>query len=244
MLLSKGPSRCKNLLLLLVFAFVLLLCWPTTYTVSRLVSSHVYDLNYPSIFRSQFRVYVLTHACGRFTPNIASTFDSVVLVPDGTGRAECATLNQTQLVTAPRTDGSADEMYRHKYLQVLEDCQNGDKMKCLILEDDVVLLHDLTRTRQVLVENTMALFNNEDSAYDCTKRGFGWLRTTPTGNGSQCRIFSKPSTACMIQCLSEDGSAQLDYGLKRCQVKCRLTQKRFLLAVHGGLKGTIDRGQG
>ncbi|KAF2422857.1 hypothetical protein EJ08DRAFT_701471 [Tothia fuscella] len=138
-------------------------------------------------------------------------------------------------------DRSPDDAYRAKYSQVLNHCYHGDKMKCLILEDDIVFLHNPERTRDVLVENTITMFNTEDSAYDCTKRGFGWLPSTHTGDGSQCRIFSKPPASCLSQCLEEENAAQLDFGLKACQSHCGLTQKRFLLAVHSGLSSTMDR---
>ena len=115
-------------------------------------------------------------------------------------------------------------------------------MKCLLLEDDVVLLHDLSRTREILVQNTLTLFNRETVAYDCTKRGFGWLRSTHTGMGSQCQIFSKDSTTCVSECLGTDAmGVRVDTGLKVCQVKCGLVQKRFLLVVYGGLRSTMER---
>lgn len=213
--------------------------------VLRLVSSHSFDLSYTSIFRAQFQVYILTYTCGRFTADIASTFESVVLVPDFFDSPDCAALNQTQLHLHIKQNGSKDDIFRDKYVQVLDHCTREQKMKCLILEDDIVLLHDLKRTREVLVENTLTLFNHEENAYDCTKRGFGWLPSTQTGMGSQCRIFSKASAPCMSRCLREDDVAlheQLDYGLRDCQSKCGLTQKRFLLAVHSGLNSTMERG--
>jgi hypothetical protein len=209
--------------------------------VHRLVSSHTFDIAYPSIFRAQFQVYILTHSCGRFTPDIASAFESVVLVPDVVDSPRCAALNQTQLHLDIKRDIRKDDIFLDKYVQVLQHCQRGQKMKCLILEDDVVLLHDLARTREILVENTLTLFNWESDAYDCTKRGFGWLPSTHTGNGSQCRIFSKPSTECMIECLRDGNHEQLDFALADCQAKCGLTQKRFLLAVHSGLSSTMER---
>lgn len=113
-------------------------------------------------------------------------------------------------------------------------------MKCLILEDDVVVLHSLERTREILVQNTLTLFTTENDAYDCTKRGFGWFPSTHTGNGSQCRIYNKPTIKCMTECLRNDKEVQLDFGLKGCQIKCGLNQKRFLLVVHSGLKSTMD----
>jgi hypothetical protein len=211
--------------------------------IHRLVSSHKFDLAYTSIFRTQFQVYVLTHSCGRLTRTIASTFESVILVPDVPESPGCVALNQTRLRLDAGHDVGArkDDVFRDKYVQVLEHCGREEKMKCLILEDDVVFLHGHARTREVLVENTLTLFNWETDAFDCTKRGFGWLPSTHTGNGSQCRVFSKMSTACMIKCLRDEYHEQLDFGLRDCQAKCGLTQKRFLLAVHSGLSSTMER---
>jgi hypothetical protein len=246
MVISPRSSRFRHCI---IFAlFFCLLTYPifsAYHHVHRLVSSHSHDLSYTSIFRAQFQVYILTHSCGRFTPEVTFTFESVVLVPDLVDSPECLALNRTILHLEVKRGESSDDAFRAKYSQVLDNCHYGQKMKCLILEDDVVLLHDLVRTREVLVENTLTLFNHEENAYDCTKRGFGWLPSTHTGNGSQCRIFSKTSAACISQCLKDDEVAtaeQLDYGLRDCQIKCGLTQKRFLLAVHSGLNSTMNRG--
>lgn len=245
MVLIRHPGNIKRCVFaLLFFSLLSYSLFLGSRRAHRLVSSHLFDLSYTSIFRSQFQVYVVTHACRRYTRDIASTFESVVLVPDLFDSPDCAVLNQTQLHLDREQDRQKDDLYREKYAQVLDHCGQGDKMKCLILEDDVVLLHGLERTREVLVENTLSLFNKEDNVYDCSKRGFGWLSSTHTGNGSQCRIFSKISAPCISRCLREDEFAshiQLDYGLKGCQAKCGLTQKRFLLVVHGGLRSTMER---
>lgn len=222
----------------------------SSHTIQRLVSSHSFDLNHAGIFRDQFKVYILTHSCDRFTAPISSTFkaESVVLVPDVEDSPACAALEHEQLHTEPwpvqsnSSEASADDNYRSKYAQVLWHCHNGQKMKCLILEDDVVLLHSSARTHEVLVEQTLTLFNHEENAYDCTKRGWGWIPSRHTGNGSQCRIYSKTSTECMTYCLTQYAHKQLDYGLRDCQNWCGLSQRRFLLAVHGGLSSTIERG--
>jgi hypothetical protein len=240
---SRGTNRSIRTLLLslLLLSIVLLASW----RVHRLVASHAFDLAYARIFRTQFRVYILTHSCGRLTPAVAAGFDSVVLVPDVRDSPRCAALNHTQLhLDDVRRDGGGarrDDAFRAKYVGVLRHCRRGERMKCLILEDDVVLLHGRRRTREVLVENTLSLFNLESDAFDCAKRGFGWLRSTHTGNGSQCRVFSKPSTECMIACLGDEYREHLDLGLATCQAKCNLTQKRFLLAVHSGLSSTMER---
>ena len=244
MILMPGSSRANRSTRFLLFSLLLLsVLFLASQHVHRLVASHTFDLAYTSIFRTQFQVYILTHSCGRLTASIASAFDSVLLVPDVRDSPLCAALNHAQLHFDARRDAGTrkDDAFRDKYVRVLQHCQREEKMKCLILEDDVVLLHGRERTREVLVENTLTLFNWETDAFDCTKRGFGWLPSTHTGNGSQCRVFSKPSTACMIQCLRDEYHEQLDFGLADCQAKCGLTQKRFLLAVHSGLSSTMER---
>ncbi|KAL2845229.1 hypothetical protein BJY01DRAFT_183705 [Aspergillus pseudoustus] len=214
----------------------------------RLVNSHLYDLSFETYFQRQFQVFALTASCGRFTPDVAAQFDadSITLVPNQQNIPECAALNRKQLaVSAARDDPSPtkDDLFREKYAQVLDACASGNKAKCLILEDDIVFLHSPRRTREILVENTIPLFNDgETDAFDCTKRGFGWLSSTTTGMGSQCRVYSKHSAPCMSGCLRDQKSdSQLDTGLANCQVRCELKQKRFLLVVHGGLSSTMER---
>lgn len=208
-----------------------------------MVDSHSFDIDHATIYRKQFQVYILTNSCRRFTADIAAAFDNVILVPDVQDSTACAQLGYEQLWLEPWQGRDADETYLVKYAQVLHHCGQGQKMKCLILEDDVVLLHDAERTKEVLVENTMTLFNHEENAYDCTKRGFGWVPSKHTGNGSQCRVYSKPSTDCMGYCLMHFDHEQLDYALRDCQNWCEISQRRFLLAVHSGLSSTMTRSQ-
>ena len=241
--------QTKRSVVFLCFSTTLLyLLYSMLHSLLRLTSSHNFDLDHPSIFNAQFRIYILTYDCRRFTANIASAFESVVLVPDIWDSRNCTALNHSGLYLDVDLNQKADKRYKDKYSRVLEDCHSGGrmehdggKMKCLILEDDVVLLHDPERTREVLVQQTNSLFNGEDIGYDCTKRGFGWLDSTPTGQGSQCRIFSRPTALCMSHCITRGEQEQLDYALNDCQGQCGLRQRRFLLAVHGGLTSIMDR---
>lgn len=240
MFLRNGPRQLRNIVYCaIVVALIFILQF--SQRLHRIVASHTYDLNYPSIYRTQFQVYILTHACDRLTADITSNFDSVVIVADVEDNPRCEALNQMQLHTPQDPALSLDDNYRDKYIRTLNDCATGNKMKCLILEDDVVLLHDLDTTRRVLVENTLTLFNHEESAWDCTKRGLGWLSSGHTGMGSQCRIYSMLNARCMSECLTDSSLPRLDSGLKQCQITCGLIQKRFLLAVHSGLQPTIVR---
>ncbi|KAL2810193.1 hypothetical protein BJX63DRAFT_423244 [Aspergillus granulosus] len=213
----------------------------------RLVNSHLYDLSFETYFSRQFQVFALTGSCDRFTPDVAAHFDydSLTLVPNQLDMPECAALSRKQLALSATNDpgASKDDLFRAKYAQVLDSCASGNKAKCLILEDDIVFLHRPQRTREVLVENTIPLFNDgETDTFDCTKRGFGWLSSTTTGMGSQCRVYSKHSAPCMSQCLRDQRQgSRLDTGLANCQVRCKLNQKRFLLVVHGGLSSTMER---
>ncbi|KAJ0415857.1 hypothetical protein BJY00DRAFT_292825 [Aspergillus carlsbadensis] len=228
---------------IILIALVLL-----SFRVPRLVNSHLYDLSFETYFQRQFQVFALTASCGRFTPDVAAHFDYdfVTLVPNQQDLPECAALNRKQLPLSTAKDdptASKDDLFREKYAHVLDACASGVKAKCLILEDDIVFLHTPQRTREILVENTIPLFNNgEIDAFDCTKRGFGWLSSTTTGMGSQCRVYSRQAAPCMSQCLRDQRQgSQLDAGLANCQVRCKLDQKRFLLVVHGGLSSTMER---
>ncbi|KAL4866885.1 hypothetical protein BDV12DRAFT_172217 [Aspergillus spectabilis] len=228
----------------------------TTYLLSskihHLTHSHLYDLSYNTLFTRQFNVYILTSSCDRFTPDIVSQFDfnesssSIYLVPNGPGIPECDALGHQQLDIYLNTETqSKDDLFRNKYTQVLTHCHTSHKSKCLILEDDIIFLHPGERTRSVLIENTLPLFNDgESDAFDCTKRGFGWFGTTHTGMGSQCRVYSAHSAECLKSCLEgPEKEWQVDTGLRNCQMRCGLKQKRFLLVVHGGLGSTMGRGE-
>lgn len=264
-------SRSFSIAVLFIFFIVYF-----TIRVPRVVNSHLHDISYEPYFQRQFQAYVLTASCGRYTSDAATQFDSntLTLVPNRFDIPECNAVTNNQLRLKPpaslvaeaeeeekktgRTSHSAatkDSLYREKYAQVLDACATGSKAKCLILEDDVVFLHNPERTREVLIENTIPLFNDgENDAFDCTKRGFGWFPSTHTGMGSQCRVYSKLSAKCMSSCLrgragvtghagsGDPGAAShFDIGLANCQIKCGLRQKRFLLVVHGGLGSTMER---
>lgn len=245
LLRSAKPRRgfLRSFLLGVVFSVIilypLLLKLPA---LERAVSSHTFDLQHEAIYEAQFAVYIITSDCRRFTSNIAQAFgEHTILVPDVQDSSACAAQPYKKLWLEPWQGKSHDETYLYKYAQILWHCGQGQKMKCLILEDDVVLIHDGKRTREVLVENTLTLFNHEENAYDCTKRGFGWFPSKHTGNGSQCRIYAKPSTGCMQYCLMEYDHKQLDYALRDCQNWCEVSQRRFLLVQHGGLSSTMGR---
>lgn len=229
--------------LLFLFSCCIIILAAALYVLS-LALSYTFGLSDATIFHAQFQVYILTHDCGRFTSNISANFDhnAVILVPDSADIPDCAALNHPQLHPSINQVSSKDAMLREKYAQVLDHCRAGQKMKCLILEDDVVFLHTAERTRELLVKNTLTLFNTERDAFDCTKRGLGWFRSTHTGNGSQCRIYSKTTVPCITGCLRDTmAKAQLDTGLGACQATCGLLQKRFLLVVHSGLGSTMGR---
>ncbi|KAL4783166.1 hypothetical protein BJX76DRAFT_261528 [Aspergillus varians] len=251
MLISRHWA-CRYLILITLILIPLIVF--LVHRVPRLINSHLYDLSYEPYFQRQFHTYILTASCGRFTRDATLQFDpasSLTLVPNYPDTPECNALSRNQLHPQGNlAETSKDGQFKEKYAQVLDACAQGSKAKCLILEDDVVFLHEPARTREILVESTVPLFNDGDNdAFDCTKRGFGWLYTEHTGMGSQCRVYSKHSAGCMSACLrgqekfltSGVDSAQLDAGLPGCQIACGLRQKRFLLVVHGGLGSTMER---
>ena len=208
-----------------------------------IISNHSFDLAYEEIFQKQFAVYLLTKDCGRYTIDVASTFESVYIVPDVHDSPRCAGMGELLLFNASATS-TPDSRFGERYAQVLEHCHQGEKMKCLVLEDDVVFIHEPRRTRQVLVENTLTLFTNEDDVFDCSKRGFGWLRTEDNSNGSQCRIYSKDQSKCLNPCFKREartGVEIFDFQLGECQVACEYNQHRFLLIQHTGLKSSHQR---
>jgi hypothetical protein len=215
----------------------------TTRRVHRVISPHAFDLNYMSIFHKQFQIYILTHACERSTTDLVANLKSVMLVPDVIDSPLCNGLSRPQLHLPINQNVSKAALYLEKYAQVLNHCAQGNKMKCLLLEDDAVIIYSPKRAIEVLVLQTLFLFNKEEDIYDCTKRGFGWLSSTHTGMGSQCRVISKPTAHCVSECLKEGGIAvhkQVDLGLNNCQPQCGLTQKSFLFAEHAGWPSTIE----
>ncbi|KAL4930866.1 uncharacterized protein BDV17DRAFT_257645, partial [Aspergillus undulatus] len=229
MLLPRLSAR-RSAIILTTFLLILLYLLATR--IPRLTNSYLYDLSYESYFDRQFRVYVMTSSCERFTSDAVAQFPatSLTLVPNTPTTPQCDALDRTQLPlhfdSGQREKLSKDDLFREKYAQALDACAAGNHAKCLILEDDVVFLHAPQRTREVLVEHTLPLFNDgEVDAFDCTKRGWGWLGSTHTGMGSQCRVFSKHAAPCLGRCLRDrygGDELQLDAGLVRCQVFCGL----------------------
>ncbi|KAI9701180.1 MAG: hypothetical protein M1836_001849 [Candelina mexicana] len=240
------PSqRTRLLIYLFLFLTLVILFRSIPSFLYRLLFNESYDLNYDQLFAKRIQTYIMTHDCGRYTSSLASDLSGdTTLVTDSISEPQCNALNLPLQETIPNPDDeNQDQRYITKYTQVLNACSHGSKMLCLILEDDAVFLHTPTRTREVLIQNTITYYWNEDSAYDCGKRGNGWFTSSQTGLGSLCRIYSKDKAGCLAECLAEPKHplSHGDLELMRCQMKCKLKQKRFLLVQHTGLPSTMNR---
>ena len=218
-------------------------------SILRLVTSHNYDLNYEELFEKQYSIYIMTHDCGRYTADIASVFDHTYLVPDDFHSPACGKIaNSTTLelkVTKEEAGTTTDSHYRAKYAKTLKHCASVPTIKCLILEDDIVFVHPPQRTKDVLVEQTLTLFNFDMHTWDCSKRGFGWLPSSTNIWGSQCRIYHTTRADSLYQCVSEPEVADeklLDDQLGTCTERHGMIHNRFLLIQNTGLPSTfLDR---
>lgn len=245
--LPKIPRRCKAIAIFCKRLFVFLVLLLGSIEAVHVLKHHRYGLDYHQIFQKQFSIYILTRDCQRYTADIAAHFSgNAILVPDIHDSPHCDNLGP-KLLLPTLEHVSRDRAFRQKYTDVLDHCAANNKMRCLLLEDDVLFLHKKERSLEIIVENTLSLFNREQKAYDCTKRGFGWLTSTPNGYGSQCRIYGKYSSNCMSKCLQGVGRKNgfgdrlLDNTLGLCESKCSLTSSRFLIIQHTGLNSTMER---
>jgi hypothetical protein len=109
---------------------------------------------------------------------------------------------------------------------------------CLILEDDVTFINRKSQAIQRIVTNTLSWFTNDDTTWDCSKRGMGFWKTGYTGNTSICRIVPKKYAACLAENM-RNSVYPADIALKIESSRCRLTQSRFLLAQHSGAVSTL-----
>ncbi|KAI9721831.1 MAG: hypothetical protein M1812_002167 [Candelaria pacifica] len=245
-LAAMHPSQRSRILIYIFILLTILLFFRSVPSfLYRFLFNETSDLNYSQLFSKRLKTYIMTHDCGRYTSSLATDLsDDTTLVTDNTSDPQCTSLNLPLLQTTLNEQAeNQDQRYIAKYSQVLTACSHGVKMLCLILEDDAVFLHTPSRTREVLVQNTITYHFNEDSAYDCGKRGNGWFPSSQTGLGSLCRIYSKDKAGCMAGCLVEPKHplSHADLELMRCQMKCQLVQKRFLLVQHTGLPSTMNR---
>jgi hypothetical protein len=246
-MIVSSRTTLKRLCILSILA--LLLNFLILSSLLRLVTSHNHDLNYEELFDKQYSIYIMTHDCGRYTADIASVFDHTYLVPDDHASPACGRIaNSTTLdikFDKEEAGTTADSRYRAKYAKTLQHCASVPTIKCLILEDDIVFVHPPQRTKDVLVEQTLTLFNFDMHTWDCSKRGFGWLPSSHNVWGSQCRIYHTTRADSLYQCVSEKGVADdilLDDQLGQCTQRHGMIHNRFLLIQNSGLPSTfLDR---
>jgi len=233
-------------------------------TIYYRTQSHLFDLNTDELYNKTLAVYLLTTDCKRYTPDIITQFDDLeafYLVND-IDSPECLSTGHKLLNFNLQNDTrlkSQDDRYRLKWAHVMKHCGQGTKHKCMILEDDVIFLHDKEKTKEVIMTNTLTLWFAGNLAWDCARRGFGWLKTSGWGWGSQCRVFEKSDVlnVCLENCFAngedddddddEAGSKEdmemdsdmgielpaLDQLLGPCQKQCGMQQGNFLLVQHG-----------
>jgi hypothetical protein len=230
---------------------------------------HLFDLNIDELYNKTLAVYLLTTDCKRYTPDIITQFDdleALYLVND-IDSPECLSTGHKLLNFNLRNDTrfkTQDDKYRLKWAHVMKHCGRGKKHKCLILEDDTVFLHNKQKTKEVIMTNTLTLWFSGNLAWDCARRGFGWLNTPGWGWGSQCRVFEKKDSlnVCLANCFAngEEGGREgemelemdmdmelppLDQLISPCQKECGMQQGNFLLVQHGNSGSEFrDRGSG
>uniref|UniRef100_A0AAT9H820 Glycosyltransferase n=1 Tax=Rhizopus microsporus phasma-like virus 1 TaxID=3156537 RepID=A0AAT9H820_9VIRU len=138
-----------------------------------------------------------------------------------------------------KTTDTKEDYYKYKYIHYLEHfLEKQEHMLIIMLEDDVVPIYTGRALYYQLLLNTLSLFSNDLDNFDCSKRGF-LLPTGSNGNKSLCRIFSKETLKEQIQCFREE-EGPIDIVIDKCQQKLGITQKRFLIVNHSGLRSTLN----
>lgn len=209
----------------------------------KFINHHYINIDNIEYVDTRMGVYVQTRDCSRNFDKIQKSFPNAMAVTD----EPCARREHIFKSYIEEIDRNHKVLkYTYKYVETLKMCQQGDKMLCMILEDDVLFLHKNETTWNNIALNTLSLFAKEDTFWDCSSRGF-WLATGSSGNKSLCRIFSTERLPGFIKCVEgylksiPDSEEKGIYVLiDRCQTELGITQKRFLLVNHSGHKSLLE----
>jgi hypothetical protein len=135
--------------------------------------------------------------------------------------------------------------YAYKYVETLKICMHGNKMLCMVLEDDILFLHKNETTWNNIASNTISLVANEETFWDCSTRRL-WLSDWHDAARSLCRIYNTEQLPEFILCMEQSLRAEATLEntavgtlIARCQNNLKIQQKRFLLVNHSGQRSIL-----
>jgi hypothetical protein len=196
------------------------------------------DLDVDSLYSARFQTYIMTQNCSRNFDSLVNAFPNSIIVND----EACGTAMPPSSIALASQAEEIDPAVRYKvkYEKVLRACAEGDKMLCLILEDDAVLVNGVDAARERLVRNTLSQDTNDLFTWDCSKYGLGFMKTGFTGNKSVCRIIPASFASCVSEIMEQlVPPFYADLALRESTKLCGLKQSRFLLVQHAGYKSTL-----
>jgi hypothetical protein len=223
--------------LLLAVSFLL-----NGFLVFKFINHHYINIDNVEYVGTRLNVYVQTKNCGRNFNHVQKFFPSAVAMAD-----EPCTRNENifKSYIEPIDMNSKALRYSYKYLETLKICQNGDKMLCMIVEDDILFLHQNETTWNNIVLNTMSLVSDDEVFWDCSKRGI-WFPTTSNGIKTLCRIYNTDLLPAFTDCIAaylqsttDTEEKGIDVLIDKCQIELGITQKRFLLVNRSGQKSPL-----
>lgn len=237
----------RALRLIAVAAAVLYAAYWSYTTWERVNTLLLGDLDIEGLFEARFQVFIMTQNCTRNYDALAAAFPGAIPINDlacgdlGPSPIALEAAEASRVAGDDPADPDAGALrYKRKYEAAMRACAAGEKMMCLVLEDDAVLVNDAVTARERLVRNTLSYDTNDLYTWDCSKYGLGFVSGGHTGNKSVCRVVPAAFGECV-----RDIMAQLrppffaDIALREGTRLCGLKQARFLLVQHAGYKSTL-----
>jgi hypothetical protein len=187
-------------------------------------------------------VYVETRDCGRNFAKIQSYFPNAIAISD----EPCAHKEHVFKSYIQDIDKANSQLrYAYKYVETLKICMHGNKMLCMVLEDDILFLHKNETTWNNIASNTISLVANEETFWDCSTRRL-WLSDWHDAARSLCRIYNTEQLPEFILCMEQSLRAEATLEntavgtlIARCQNNLKIQQKRFLLVNHSGQRSIL-----
>ncbi|KAJ2963478.1 hypothetical protein NQZ79_g1563 [Umbelopsis isabellina] len=210
--------------------------------ILKLVNHYTINMDKVDYVDMRMNVYVETRDCGRNFAKIQSSIPNAIAISD----EPCAHKEhvfKSFVEDIGKVDGHL--WYAYKYIETLKICMHGNKMLCMVLEDDIIFVHKNETTWNNIAQNTVSLAANEDSFWDCSTRGL-WLSDWHEPARSLCRIYNTERLPAFIQCMEQTlrdeptlENAAVGALITACQTNLKIQQKRFLLVNHSGQKSLL-----
>ncbi len=195
------------------------------------------SLNVSQLIESRFQIYMLTNGPRENQLNLNQVFSSGIEISNELVQQQIDTC-LSKMYTDNNIFSPSIMAYTCKYATVLEKCHQSGKMLCLIMEDDIELIFKPSMTKFLFILNTLSLYSNEDTIYDCSKLGIGWFSSINSGNKLQCRIYPSIFAKKMSEVLIKS-NWPADLAIRKATDDLNLKSSRFLMIKHTGGKSTL-----